>query len=869
MTLLALAVAAVLLVVRGPAAPEPSGDAVPAAHVTDDSATPSADAPAPSGRIHVTDDTAAATPRDTPPDTLDDEPVPTAHDVRIELPVGLGVADGTTVLVRLIRRGVSGTFDETAVDDDLLELPASGGVVVVPQVGRGIVGVRVRIGERTFAADAGARADLGDVVRLTDRETVAVRVRGADGRVLLGVPVELCAVNESSRSRVGDTVATTAAPDGLAHLPWPPAMRSARLGTTTYCVRIAAPTPTSVEAALPERYEAGRVIELTAPPAATLRVDLVDRSGAAVRAPWQVHVTSRLLVGGQGPALGGSTWSVDGTATFALVGAGVPLRVVASGGAQFLPAALDLEPLAAGERAHVRLEVGARRVVVAGRLVDVGGNAVDGSVQVELVPLQAQGSAATFRDDREHEQGEFEVALGGDEPPLPALLRIVARADPRGDDPHAAPRSASFERRFDAWPRGRRIELGDVRVDVEPLVVAGRIVGPGETPPTQGSLRVQVRGADGTWALSDRIVYVAKDGTFRLFGAAPEGELRLVWISTLGNALPDEGTPFTVGASDVLVRVAPTEGRVAVSFRVPSGVATLVPRVLVRPADDEDAPQRRVSALQFSSGVYDVPLAPGAWTIEVGVEGVEEVLARAAAVVVREGERVEPRELASIDLLALMRLASVRVVDAAGNPLAEAALWQRPAAAERTATSTWIEVRRDGEGRFRVAVPRWSAVDVLVTARGHAWVERRGLRTDEDVTVPTARPRVLRVRLGAGLPAARETDRYDVSPVYVADGASALECLTDPRSRIGSATLAPGGAARFDVPAEGRYAARLTLTRANAGGGGAFGVGVGGVRAYGEALLTEEITEAELVVEPATEELDAARARLDADPRGK
>ncbi|MFO1076765.1 MAG: carboxypeptidase-like regulatory domain-containing protein [Planctomycetota bacterium] len=573
-----------------------------------------------------------------------------------KLPVAAVVADGTRVCVRSAKGAPVAGADVVVADLGAVDPPAlafldawfgrerslvlasaRGTRYRTDAEGRALVAIPERgIVVAHAGGEVGLAMAVGGVVtvRLEARDVVNVEVFAADGRLAPRVPVSVFASGSHFFSEV---VLTD--PAGRARL------RVRRVAGSRCALVVAEPMPS---VAVPADYFDGKP-EL-------LRLDLPPLGRAHVRGaiPPDVAVVAPTT----GFAVPPSRYS-DAGAWFdhVAVGTGFGLRF-AQRLRDEVTASAD-GPNRAG--AIVELEapagLGPALVVAArGRLLDAEGRPVanralwcwvqsdGGGRGVEAPRTDANGRFVAYVMSKFLREGEVQLLFA----PLPHLAS--------GDTPVAV-KVLTYE--------GQDVlEFGDLRLQEEPVMAAGRVVDVDGSPVAgvQVAVRQVVGNADpqrSPWWQT----CTGADGSFTLRGFDRGGELR---IGAERKDLVGDDIAAAFGATGLELRVA-RHGSLRVSFA--DGEP---PRCLALEARGADG---KVAAFELRGG-HVLALWPGLYDLEMQMLG-RSVL-RIPGVEVRSGAVCDDPRVAGIDWRRHLQELTVHLVDPAGKPVGGNIVVSRP-----------------------------------------------------------------------------------------------------------------------------------------------------------------------------------------------
>ena len=345
-------------------------------------------------------------------------------------------------------------------------------------------------------------------------------------------------------------------------------------------------------------------------------------------------------------------------------------------------------PVAADQEVEIVLEPGKQVTIWRGRLLLPDGTPAATMPGTLEFHGQEVGGQENLRTDAE---GRFQVATNasGDEEPS---------AEP-GQVPNREIEKIGITiRQKDAPPLQVKLtprtlrpgieELGDLKLDTGPVVVAGRLLAGEEPFRRRVHVRVQ-REFPGEgrrqprWNDLGELTQWAdhRQGVFAVYGDVPAGRYRLqVWC---GEALPIAPIEFQPGTKDLVVAVdtgTPVAASLLMAEKMPTDQlqAKLVPTA--PPVEPQPAPAgegRRGRKLelttnpQLQSGErYDLqwPAVPnGSYTLELTLATRKEPILAITDVVVPPPEGGDPR-LVDIDLRTALRKATIHLFDAEGKP---------------------------------------------------------------------------------------------------------------------------------------------------------------------------------------------------------
>lgn len=514
------------------------------------------------------------------------------------------------------------------------------------------------------------------IVLEADR-TLRVQVVDADERPVPGVPVQIETTSRDGRIQAGRTwtsAVVTGAPDGLAEFrhiqTW------LRGGDRRVPVDVAEWRAAVV---LPGFADHGVAFDQAAPPAEPLVLHLAATG----------QLKARLLHGGRprlegvefkafrGPdedfalqnAEQGVAADADGWARFPQVALGGELTVVARLGMASIEGTVPA-PTTRGQEVQVDLSLD-DLAALSGRLLGPDGQPLANGSVVALYRANGSSGSTSLETDA---QGRFLWFLPKELAEKPRLDRLELTHKPaNGTTLHASVEPRDLDRGTN--------DLGDLRLDTDPLVVAGKFVFDPPDPQRKVLFQIQrlgePRGENGAAAwdfVPGANPTQRPDGTFEVRGKVPSGRLRLYFPGR--NHLPIAPVEFQAGARDLTIPLAIGAGLDARCL-LPDGVPVGQLRGVLRPngpvpAEAPDDPRMRrtgegryVARCQgTSSGGAELhwPALPnGTYTLELHAAEIVAPLATIAEVVVPPPAGGDPR-LRAIDLNGSVALLKVHVV---------------------------------------------------------------------------------------------------------------------------------------------------------------------------------------------------------------
>lgn len=636
------------------------------------------------------------------------------------------------------------------------------------------------------------------LLRVVQHEPFSVRAVGADGTPLADFPVALHAggvdVSVALTDRRG--IALLGVPRGFEARLWvaPAGWIGPRDGFPTVATVLAKHGPAQFEV----------------PPFGTFRMAVLRggepaRSALRVASLWEPTSVSVWAPSTDGPVLG---------AEFGPMALGQSLRGhidVAEGGTTFTAAG----PTVAGECAVFEFEVDPPRPKLAFRLV---GDCLGDVARREVLVQAITSERVVIARVRSDEHGRVVTDFGRQGLPRARLSRVHvdwSRGSVRKDkDTVIPPRSWSASVAVDRTLEDGVLDLGEVELRSMPPVFIGRVVDEAGAP-VQGA-RIEVTAEPPGAEVGGVRVTVFSDltGGFELTGPVPrdaEGRpLRFTALAAVGEAQSERTPTLAPGATMRLVvpRAAIETARRArdatVEVRVAGVPDTVVDQLLVdlrlasgRPrnmplrfgAADEDG----VRTLRFER------VGAGRYTLKIIAHAGVPVLALEDIVVAPDGT-VDDDRLENVDLSERMSVASIRVIDQEGVPVAGADVDVR-------LDSTASRQRTNPQGRAAVVIVPDMDAGFAISAEGHRPQQLLALTDGQVVRLEPAGKIAVRV---VGLP-----DDVPREPLEVWVRGRQGERYTLPHQL----QLGAGDVARGALPARGVHSVDLWVSRPTPGGG--------------------------------------------------
>jgi len=648
---------------------------------------------------------------------------------------------------------------------------------------------------------------------LAPRLAIRVHVRSSRGESLARFPVHIGAKDEWSGFTLA--LADTGA-DGIAVFADVGNLRSwAGEDDLVIVARPAVPMADPPQAPIDFADTSGRPLELVVPDGGVVSLRVLDVSGdqilgvATVTLDAVRHGTyadpSRPLVR---PAVGGSVLIPH-------VGLGIELVAMASDpSGRFATTLLQFAgPTRVGEEVHADLVFTGERLVITGRLVDAGGEPVSGADLRAGVLLTTGDAEPTRGQALTGDDGRFRIVVDHSRTELAGRTLDIVRYE-RADNA-ARFRSVAQRPLPSGLPDGP-LRLGDVVLAKQALIVSGRVTGERGEPVTATQVMIATRTETG-WAVRHSLLAATDaDGRFEVRGEVPEGARITLGLRDDAYVVV-EPPEFDAGATDVEVR-ALAAGAIAGSIKLPEG---LVPDDLYVVVTGDAAerptwrkPQGADSATTYThdDGSFEVRgLVTGSATVHVRFADQTVDLATVSGVTVSAGKVMRDPRLQGIDISKAVVRHAIRVVDSAGNGVAQAHVHFRPSGSD----GEWLDARTAASGNATVFAGA-GPIDVLALADGYGSATADGVDGATQLTLKPARPVGIRVTLAPDSAVPTDGRTLEVELVWIGPLTSEERDLDnaiswdDPRGRgFTEQALARGRDAVFSVVEPGWYAVQV------------------------------------------------------------
>lgn len=563
-----------------------------------------------------------------------------------------------------------------------------------------------------------------------------IQVVDGSGVPRAGVPVAVLRVRDGSRAV--EWRGTTSGPDGSAVLP---ASGFGDEGSAPGSRRFAAlGFPSAVPAVVLETDALlAEPVRLALPPTAALEIRLVEADGS------QFHGIASLFVGAVTPGPAGAHVGIeshDGLARCDFVGLGLELCIeVRAQGRETTTVRIE-GPRETGASKAVDIRLPPAEPAVRIRLLDGEGRPLV-RLPVTAFLHRVYGSLSwTLSTD---DEGRIEIGIPRDSGvrspamigPLPLSLWIDG-----GD------RGAELMLPSELPPGPS--DLGDVRLDRGPILVAGRVVDGRDRPVAAAAVKVAI--ARGSLAVSDCDTHRLKsdeDGAFALRLNRNVVEVRLFAEAEDHASGPEITVPPGTTDARILLR---REGAIEASLRTHAGFPCELVRATLRrrvPPEWEGVPSRWDGTPNAAGGIRFGGLLPGTYALSLRAPGDPAPLGTWEGLVVAEGETTRDVRLEEIDLRDRVRTVSVTVLGPGGGPASKGTVLVSP---ERAEAAGVMGFTLDG-GPLRILTSEPS-FDLLIEAEGCRRTRVDGIATDRTIRVEPRIP--VRVRFDPELARRRD-----------------------------------------------------------------------------------------------------------------
>lgn len=429
------------------------------------------------------------------------------------------------------------------------------------------------------------------------------------------------------------------------------------------------PVPIIVE---PRHFEGDELV-LEVPAFGTLDVLLVNRTREELTPDVAVELRLQVLLEPRPDAPSPSFWMgpftaavSNGRACFPFVPVGLTARLATSPDAPFVRDFVDTPPLrSGGEVRTVELTLSRLKPRLSLRLIDAAGAPAAGSV-FEVCEVGRGHLHGSDRDEKPltaDSLGRLRLDLErfgrGD---AGRTIRLISKAEP--------PRFVEVPVSVDAVPR--HLDLGDVMLQVAPVIAAGRVVNGAGAAIEGARVTAVVRDFDTSCALEDSKNVSDTLGRFELRGVGFEGSMALAVRPPPGYRNGD-AVEAVVGARDLEI-VLDRSRSLCGEVRVDAGLEALDGRLFAYPVDAagavlaDGAPVHGGTATGAATYRFvDLRRAPIEMKFVLTTE-TEPIFVMNVPTARDEGDVMAP----SADLRGKLRLHRLTVVDSGGRPVPRA-----------------------------------------------------------------------------------------------------------------------------------------------------------------------------------------------------
>ncbi|HUR28445.1 MAG TPA: hypothetical protein VM509_09680 [Planctomycetota bacterium] len=602
------------------------------------------------------------------------------------------------------------------------------------------------------------------VVALAPDRTLLVRVVGADGAPVGGVPVALRLRRMSRRFDVLD--ARTSPSDGVARLRHAGQVLDSEAGSAPeFVLGVQGLFDPPIEAPLERALALGEPLELALPPSGSCEVVVVDLDGRPVRGPLDV----RLGFGDAGPSGHAPPWSENrlerdaDAVVFEQVALGRELvaSVVRESSSTTLEAR-GSGPVQQGERVVLRVPLGSGAWNLRGRLLGAAGVPLAGATaRAQLESGDGRARFETTWPLSTGVDGRFALELPASAAVKSGMVLALHRLGDDGAELSVARRTIHPE--LDA----RVLDLGDFLLAETPVAIRGRVV---------DAAGHGIEGAEVVPALAfepdaDPLEAAPRAPWLQPVRSGEGGKFELrcepwpmrLTLEARKNGLVGQPEAVELGARDV--RLVLRAGG-AIAGRVLLDPSLQAAIVLVEAFEDELLPgappvARGTPAVVARDGAFAIEAlrsAPHSIRVIDAATGTE--LGRVEGIEVRAGEAARDPRCDPLDLRERFRLLCLELQDEDGAQVREARALSRPS---DDGDAKWTAATRS-EGRLLLLTDGRPLL-VAVTAAGFQDVLRERQVSSEKIVLRRALR--LRFQLEGGLrgPALPLALALEVTPV--------------------------------------------------------------------------------------------------------
>lgn len=685
------------------------------------------------------------------------------------------------------------------------------------------------------------------VLEIQEDPPVVVRVVDGHGEPCGGVPVVL-RVSKRSRSRDG-LRAASAERTGLARLEHPRTI-AALMEAEQLSVGLALLVAPPIEAPLDLAAIPREPIELVVPPLAGVDVRIRAFDGSPFSTPATVTLD---LVEAEKPidpamrrrlgAAERSGTSVGGLARFDLVGLGLEVAAVVQADG-FEPAmARGFAPSVPGERAELVVQMPPRAPTLVGRALHPGGQPLAGERLQSVLAVESPRNRSarnrylvteadgTFRlpvdpaFDAEEGRCTFEIAADGSDGRTISAQVEVPLPLSSGD-----------------------VELGDLLLELPPLIVAGSVVSSLGTPISNAQITVlrQVGvddpGGQVLWTSVQGVRGTSgPEGRFEVRGRIQAREIAVA--ASHRDYVQGETTPIAFGAPEVRLELEKA-GSVAIRVLVDEGIER---NDLQFSAASIERPERTTNqGREGDDTVLLGGLVPGMHRVQCRLVGDQVPILELDDVLVQAGETTRDPRLDPLDLRGRLRMFTLEASDESGAPVVFGLAARRSGFSSRYAP---MQAPQREPGRVRI-VTSHGPLDLLVSAPGLRDTQIDGVDGDRSIVMLAGLP--VRIHFVGGVPLLEKGESLTLS-VRSESGQSS--------GGAPSVRVDERGLADCSVGAPGTYAVTAWLSRND----GSIVSVQGGERSRIEVDDRDSLQEYEIVV--TADDLVAARLPSQATKR--
>lgn len=571
-------------------------------------------------------------------------------------------------------------------------------------------------------------------------QEVWVRTVDEAGRPVSGIPVGFGWSAERAHS---ETLGVTAAPDALARIRIPPPQPD-----RDRFVHALLLGPSAASAPVPDAIDFDRPIDVVLPAHGAVRVEVEEAISMYTQC-----VLDRADEQPVDPRFGhreGGLWSEvrEGVVDYPCVALGQPLLVTLrqQHGSSAIERAVA-GPTRAGEVVIVRMSAGSEPALV-GRLLEPSGEPL--AAAVCSIKLLSEGSNAgrmlTTGND-----GRFRIEL--DAQSVQGMMKEMTlrldRPNPQqgwGSGSFVTDLSRRVRITLPAQIEAGAYDLGDLRLEAAPVLVAGRVSNRSGEPVAGVNLHVQqalfvhANGESTYGELDEASAISTEDGSFTVFGDPPDAALQLVAHER--SYLSPPPVPFLAGDPNLQL-IVHRAGAIEGSVIFPVGLQRLGITIALDPAAPGQRAELSVSPNLDGRGTFRFStLTPGEYELRFQIGRKHSPFHVVSGIVVTEGDPQRDPRLTEVDIASYLSLATIRLRTSDGSPLPDMVMVHTFDGEGNGVHGTGVPPT---DGVVSVLCRPEAPADLAITAKGFQNVFLPALRGDLEVVLTPVFQVVLRV----------------------------------------------------------------------------------------------------------------------------